>query len=134
MYLCSYSTHTHTSKCNKKEDDEMNCPDDDFVFQQQKTVFRRLPKFFFFFLLFALVLFFALFFLSLSLYVSSLQTSLPICAPRLLNKYKSERIHETILDETAHRRRDDDDDDAGVFAPSFFLSFSLFQIKPQAKL
>ncbi len=64
----------------------MNCPDDDFIFQQQKIVFRRLRNFF---LSLILLVFF------------SLQLLLAYVLP--LQQIQKR----TILNETAHRRRDD---------------------------
>lgn len=71
----------------------MNCPDNDFSFQQQKIVFRRLL---FFFLSVSLFFF---------LYFSSSNFFSHMCT--LLNKYESEQTYATILDEAAHQQRDD---------------------------
>jgi hypothetical protein len=85
----------------RKEEEEMNCPDDDFIFQQQKILFLRLR---FFFLSFSPFFFFSVFLLFKLLF--SYECS--------LQQIRSERIYQTILDETAHQRRDD--------AFSFFFS------------
>jgi hypothetical protein len=93
-------------RCKKRKEEEMNCPDDDFIFQQQKIVFRRLRFFFLSFSRFFFLYFFSSNFFSFMSVVF--------------------KTYETILDETAHQRRDD--------AFSFSLSFfSRLKIKPQAK-